>query len=484
MTLRRYVATVVVAVALLQAAWIAVVPPFRGSDEIDHSYRAAAVAHGQWVAPRWASEGRGWLVAVPPQLVSAASWQCRSLDYMGPQNCEPVRIRDDGLAVVASSAAAYEPVFYALIGYPSLAFEGAQSFYAMRVFGAVLCLFFVGAAAVALFRAGVGRYAALYLPITMSPVAIFSTALVAPNGLEMSAALALWAALLALGSEVLAREHEGSIIWIAIAGAVAVAGLRGLGPHFTVLICVMSIAFGGRTARERLRRHPLLVSLGASAALLTGAGQVLWVRYDASLAIGSPSSFTTVDASALAELGRYWWIPSSVIVWPLQMIAAFPTRLESAPPAVYALFTLLFIGAIALGTFVATRRQRVVMVLLLIGVVVMPFILTLATYDSRGLIWQGRYGLPLAFGAPLMACMCLTTWTPPRWGWVSAGTAALLIPAHALGLVWVLTREELRSASASDASWHDPSPVLVFGVVVVACSLFAWLSLKTESLRA
>ena len=45
-------------VLLVQLAWILTVPPFRGIDEFDHAYRAAAVAHGQWL-PRASASVRG-----------------------------------------------------------------------------------------------------------------------------------------------------------------------------------------------------------------------------------------------------------------------------------------------------------------------------------------------------------------------------------------------------------------------------------------
>ena len=37
---------------LLQSAWVLALPPFRGTDEFDHAYRAAEVAGGEWKKPR------------------------------------------------------------------------------------------------------------------------------------------------------------------------------------------------------------------------------------------------------------------------------------------------------------------------------------------------------------------------------------------------------------------------------------------------
>ena len=45
----RQATLLALALLALQASWVLTVPPFRGIDEFDHAYRAAAVAHGQLV---------------------------------------------------------------------------------------------------------------------------------------------------------------------------------------------------------------------------------------------------------------------------------------------------------------------------------------------------------------------------------------------------------------------------------------------------
>src|SRR4051794_17445795 len=115
-TPRLFVIRVTLAVAILQALWIAVVPPFRASDEFDHAYRAAAVADGQWHATETARAGRGLLVRVPADIVDAAEEQCGSLSYTGYDNCHSAGDAGDGHVWVASGAATYNPVFYWIVG--------------------------------------------------------------------------------------------------------------------------------------------------------------------------------------------------------------------------------------------------------------------------------------------------------------------------------------------------------------------------------
>ena len=71
LALRRGLLAFVV-VLLAEAVWILAVPPFRGSDEVDHVYRATGVAAGQWHLTEGAQQGRGLLVWVPTDVVPSA----------------------------------------------------------------------------------------------------------------------------------------------------------------------------------------------------------------------------------------------------------------------------------------------------------------------------------------------------------------------------------------------------------------------------
>ena len=211
---------------LLQAAWILTVPPFRGIDEFDHAFRAAAVARGRVGRGRRCRGRQGQRVTVPRSLVEAAHGQCAALPYTGPENCSPVESVSDGNVTVASSAASYHPAFYWVVGTAALPFDGAASLYAMRIATALLSL--------TLHRAGSlgGGQAAGHGPgrpdPATTPVFVYSTTIAAPNGVEMSAGMALWGTLLALmhGQK---RATESRLLWAAIACAVTLGTLRVLG---------------------------------------------------------------------------------------------------------------------------------------------------------------------------------------------------------------------------------------------------------------
>ena len=92
--------------------------------------------------------------------------------------------------LVASAAALYPPAFYWIVGTAARPFEGAGSLYAMRVATAALCLIFIALGAWALSLLPT-RWPLVGLVIAVTPVMAYSTAIVAPNGVEMAAGIAL-----------------------------------------------------------------------------------------------------------------------------------------------------------------------------------------------------------------------------------------------------------------------------------------------------
>ena len=133
----RVAALFLLGTLLAQTAWILAVPPYRGSDEFDHVYRAGSVASGYW-RPDWRhpADGRGDLIPTPRGLVEDGSAVCSSYDYVGPDNCRPVESLDGGLVTVASAAARYNPAFYWLIGKPAMVTDGVTALYVMRFMSA------------------------------------------------------------------------------------------------------------------------------------------------------------------------------------------------------------------------------------------------------------------------------------------------------------------------------------------------------------
>ncbi len=465
----RLAALLFVGALLMQAAWILALPPFRGSDEVDHAYRAAEVAHGEAMpAPVPAPHGRGDLVAVPRSLVRAARPICLSYSYMGRDNCYPVQDLGDGMVTAASSASQYNPAFYWVIGTPARLATGADSLYIMRTVAAVLCAAFLALAGWATSLWAKTRWPIAALLLAMTPVAIYSTAVAAPNGIEMCAALAVWMALLGLSRAELLPRVERTLLWCAVPAAVVLTTVRSLGPLWLLLAGATAVAAAGwRRAVDLVRRHPRDF---AAAGVVVGAATVasLWWVHVAATLTPNPTSTDGAPDSLGHTLPQ---LP----LWVLQSIAAFPFRDQYAPTVVYALGLLVAGVLLVAGWRAGSRHLRGVFLATAVLSLAIPFVMTLATYSQRGPIWQGRYGLPYSFGAVLLLGLILD-----RAGyrhrlaaaWLGIGWAALTV-ANLVGVGHVIADERATSPLSGTAEWLTPPVALIVAVMFAGWVVWA-----------
>ncbi len=296
---------------------------------------------------------------------------------------------------VASAASTYNPVFYLLVGSVARPFDGDTSLYAMRLTAAVLCALFIGLAGwvTGLWARSAWPWAGLV--VAASPVVVFSTAVAAPNGLEMCAALCLWSALLGLHCRTAVDQHQRALLVTATASAAVLTTLRSIGPLWLALIVVtVLLPLGGRRVLELVRRTPVLVGVCSALVLAATLASVYWTRSAGTNAL-EPFD-TDVTNRWTATLGQ---LP----LWTLQSIAAFPRRGIPAPAVVYICVALVFASLVVAGFVAGGRRWRLMLGITAALALAVPIVATLLTIETAGPVWQGRYGLPYAFGLVLVA---------------------------------------------------------------------------------
>jgi hypothetical protein len=464
---------VVCGLIVVQLAWIAALPPFGGTDEFDHAHRAAAVADGQWVAPpSAATDNSGAMVVVPADMVEAAGPQCRALPYTDSADCTPTDLLADGRVTVASGAGRYHPAYYAVVGTVGLPFDGSAALYAMRLATVALFGLFLLAAAWSTRSTSRTGWPLLAVVVACLPTMLFSGSIVAPNGIELAAALALWCSLLAVASTGPTRRgrRTSAGLWaIAAASGVTVLTLRSLGPLWFVLIAltVLLVAEHPRAlAAELLGSRP-----GRAATLvsvLAGAASVVWVLSQRSLALRQE------DIGAVSWGDKLLSTLLALPLWVLQSVGAFPFRNGDAPPVVYVCAALAWGLLVVWGWRRTGRRMRGAMLLVVLGSAVVPAAATLLTFDSFGVAWQGRYGYPYAMGLVLLAGCALdregARLRCPGWVTATVGTGVLLA-VHVPGPVAVLLLELDISPLAGTSAWSTAPPWVVAVVAAAGVAL-------------
>jgi hypothetical protein len=469
-------ALVFIGTFILQSAWILATPPFRGIDEFDHVYRASGVAHGQWRLPERADNARGHEVAVPRHIVGAASAQCDVLPYTDPGNCFPIKELGNGLVTVATAAGGYNPLYYAIIGYPTKDMEGASADLGMRSLSASLCALGIAVAAVGLRMAGVGGWGQLGLLVSLTPMFVYSSIVPAPNGAEMVAGLCLWGALLALCREGAPRQVRVAWFGMGTVAASTLAMLRTLGPLWLAMILVSVIAWVGLRRTASVLRSLPRWWVGACGLVVVGAnGVAAWWTVSAGLA--EPST-DLEDATRSGSAGAVNWI-SRMVVWTVQLVGAFPYRDQPAPTGVYALYFAVVVTLLSLALKRGNGHERLLILGLCAVTLLLPVGLTMATSETQGVIWQGRYALPFVVGIPLLAGAVADRHEMKS----RRGTVFRMVGLGMLGLaqVWsvvdVLVDEKREPVASADPVWINPPTAAIsvwacVGVAILVVALF------------
>lgn len=424
------------------AAWSLGMPLMSSPDEPSHVVKAAAVVRGQLggelgAAPVDGTEpGAPTYVDVPSDITDSEDLACYRFTDEVPADCQPdLEARQPGLVPAKTYAGQYPPLYYVLVGWPSLILQGEPAVYAMRLVSGLLCGAMVLWGVRTLAR-GTGRGDAIWASaVALTPMCLFIFGSVNPNGLEIAAGFAFWAACLELGRRATVRTSV--VVQAAVAGSVLVL-VRTSGPVWALLIAAVCLLAARPEALRALGRARSVWWAGA-AAVAASAAAVAWIvtHQDIVTTTGLYPQFSAprlvVAVMLLATpsfleqmIGDYGWLDTP---------SPFPTT--QAWSAVTATVVLI---ALAMPGF---RRRRAALVALLALVVAVPIALSIPTAEAAGIIWQGRYVLPLAVGVPLLAVPLLATASRPTallWRRMAVFMIALLAIGHVFAFYWAARR--------------------------------------------
>ena len=289
----------------------------------------------------------------------------------------------------------------------------------------------------------------------------------------MVSGILLWVTSLGLSRNDLGHSAERTLLMFIMPSACVLATVRTLGPLWLFLIVATTIfAFDKDRISTLWARHSRLMVVNALATTVAVVASIAWIVKAGTNARERVGTFN------LSEFD----VVGNTVLWTLQSIAAFPTRSEQAPPSVYIIAILILLLVVTLGFRFGYRRDRWLIFATGVVTLVVPLLLSLATFQTEGAAWQGRYGLPYSVGIILLTGWVLDTRRVSDRKLRSILTSAWLglVVMHSVGAINVLTREHDHSPSTHGSAWLEPSPVTVALLILAGCALWGVGSTATR----
>ncbi len=470
----------------LASVWAVANPLMASPDEPAHVVRAASLLRGQVLPPDgdWGSD-----VRVP-------SFYDRVNAY---PTCYMFRPEESGVCEIAADrpatqvvdsatmAGKYNPVYYAVVGLPTLLPPGDGVLYLMRIVSAGLCAFLVAVGLRAVAQTPAPGWAVLGVAGAVTPMVVFLSSTVNPAAVEIAAAFALWCQMLTLLRHPDAARTAGRMGWIAVSATVLL-NARGLSLLYGAVIVAVAVL-----AAPLARTREVLVDRRAwpSFAVIVAAGlaAAAWVLGAGSLAVGGTEhpELTFLSAARTTLLSTPEYVTN--------MVGQFGWMDTNLDPTVHMAFAAAAGAAVLLAAAVGSRRERWLLAGLAASVVVLPVLIHASQARSLGIIWQGRYILPVAVGVPLFAGYVLVTRLGGSAATAATGATAaaatlrrpmVVLVAGLVGLVQLAAfgQNLHRYVNGTDGSWVSlepgawlpPLPVVLVGfLAVVACAAYAAL---------
>lgn len=419
---------------LMIAAW-SVAAPYDGTpDEQAHIIRAAGVANGQVApAPVEAANGTGAFQQVPRGLIR--NDLCWRYNAGAPASCAVPPGSDRTLVNAPTAAGRYNPVYYALVGWPLRLWPGWAGVLLARLIGAAASAALLGGAFVSAMRWSRLRMIGVGLVAVVTPMTLQITSAVNPNGLEIAAGICLFAA----GIPLFVRREDRfdrRLLWLVVISAAILATLRATGPLWLAFAAVaLLLPFRLSTLRRLLKIRAVLWSAAALVVVvLLGVG---WTVVQKASVLGSfqqPYYFSPGMST--------WVVLREWREWVDELVGVMSWLDTDLPAYVYVFWESAVVALIIPAVALARRVDRLRMFVIVLGGVVTPTLLQIRYLNKYGFVTQGRYLLPLLSGLVLIAAFILEeSGMPVRIARFAGRLAVLvLLPLNLFALAYTMIR--------------------------------------------
>ena len=487
-----------IVLSLLSIIWALATPISASPDEPAHIVKAASVARGQFIGE---TTSLGQIVQVPRYIAYTHSETCFAFHPDISAACTTPLAGDPSELVDApTSAGLYNPVYYTLIGWPSLFIGDDSGIYVMRALSAILTSLFLALTVTVAYGLRNNAIPLAALAVAMPPMLLFLGGSVNPNGVEITATLAVFAAMLAIVTQPNPRLLSGRAI-VVMAGAAMAVNTRGLSPLWVAIaIVVPLLLLSWKQLWALLQKRPVQWAVGVTVAATAFA--LAWLLRTNSLTAmqADPDYFQSFPGVGTSHLTGFIMTVRDTLGYAQGMIANFGW-LDTPPPILVYFTWSALVGMLLLVAFSVLRGRALLVGAVLVAVFVfLPALIQGAYITNGGIIWQGRYTLPLfvmlVFG---LAVLVAERIEPSQIGVIGALSARVVNRlTFAVFAVWAIAQYVSfaaalrRYAVGGDGTWRNlilaPEWVapggnvlwLLAGAIVIVCAAWAgWRLCRT-----
>lgn len=402
---RRIACLIGVGYLLMMAGW-AFTTPLPAMDERAQVVKAAATVRGQLLGtivhigradlglPVDSDFGPGLASRfVVPRSYAGVPIPCFPAKPTYPR-CSAPMTNDPTPTTALSYVGNYNPIYYALVGWPSLLTLGAKSVYLMRLCTAILNAALLALTAHTVMLARRPRRALICFLAATTPMTLFLGGIVNPSGVEITSAELLWSVLLVLATdERPVRERLRQLAPRGAAALLLLLNLRMMGPLWAVG-AIATAAWIATPARRREFLKDRWIRRSAPIFLAAGVAALLWTK------------LAPVELSSLRDIHPHFFRAARVTFdetpgYVKMMLFSYNWGDPQIPA--FAIVVLSAVLAVLLVPVLGDRRFGRPLIALLIVTVAFPILVQGYEMHGVGDVWQGRYIQPLTVGALFLA---------------------------------------------------------------------------------
>jgi hypothetical protein len=392
---RRWLITFLL-LAAVATAWSVVTPLGGGIDEPAHAIRAASLAGGQLHGEPYPPIGGGARLVDAPATLRGIDPTCFAFRGGYSASCRPSYDGPSGDVPQPTTAGVSPPAYYAFVGPPLRLIRSFEGVYVARlVSGLVVAA--LAATAVQLAAAARSRFLTAAVMVSWTPMAAALSGVINPSALEVGAGVLVWVSgLLLVRPSPLPAWLEARLIWyFTVASVLFVVSRQISAVILACIVGVLALAAPWPRLRGIAADRRTWIAAGVVTAATAFAG---WWLLAHPLAEETNEPATAVGGRhALSTAFGYLGVLYD------QMIGIFGW-LDAPPPVGVVLAWTVAIGVVVvLGAAVGARRLVAALVAITAVSLLVPNLFHASQMEEYGIVFQGRYILPLAMGVVLIA---------------------------------------------------------------------------------